>query len=76
MDNVVFRMGLAPSRSAARQLVTHNHFTVNGKKVDIPSYILGQGDTIAPNPNKLKKAPVKNAIENIKGKTLPDWLVL
>ncbi len=74
MDNVVFRMGLAPSRSAARQLVQHSHFTVNGKKMDIPSYILGQGDTIGQNPNKLKKAPVKNAIENSKGKTLPDWL--
>jgi small subunit ribosomal protein S4 len=42
--------------------------------MDIPSYILGQGDTIGQNPNKLKKAPVKNAIENSKGKTLPDWL--
>jgi small subunit ribosomal protein S4 len=74
MDNVVFRMGLAPSRSAARQLVRHSHFTVNGKKMDIPSFIVGRGDTIAQNPNKLKKAPVNNAIENIKGKTLPDWL--
>ncbi len=74
MDNVIFRMGLASSRNAARQLVTHNHFTVNGKKVNIPSYILEQGDTIAPNPNKLKKAPVKNAIESMEGKTLPDWL--
>lgn len=74
MDNVVFRMGLASSRSTARQLVRHGHFTVNGKKMDIPSYALGQGDTIAMNPNKVKKAPVNHAIENIKGKTLPDWL--
>ncbi len=74
MDNVIFRMGLASSRSTARQLVGHGHFTVNGKKMDIPSYALGQGDTIALNPNKVKKAPVKNAIENIKEKTLPDWL--
>ena len=73
-DNVIFRMGLASSRSAARQLVRHSHFTVNGKKVNVPSYILGQGDTIAINPNKVKKAPVNAAIENIKGKTLPDWL--
>ena len=74
MDNVVYRMGLASSRSTARQLVGHGHFTVNGKKMDIPSYALGQGDTIALNPNKVKKEPVKNAIENNKGKALPDWL--
>ena len=74
MDNVIFRMGLASSRSTARQLVGHGHFTVNGKKMNIPSYALEQGDTIALNPNKIKKTPVKNAIENIKGKTLPDWL--
>ena len=74
MDNVIYRMGLASSRSTARQLVGHGHFTVNGKKMNIPSYALEQGDTIALNPNKIKKIPVKNAIENIKGKTLPDWL--
>ena len=74
MDNIIFRMGLAASRSTARQLVRHGHFTVNGKKMDIPSYSVAQGDTIALNPNKVKKAPVKNAIENIKSKTLPDWL--
>ena len=74
MDNVIFRMGLAASRSTARQLVRHGHFTVNGKKMDIPSYSVAQGDTIALNPNKVKKSPVKYAIENIKSKTLPDWL--
>ena len=74
MDNVIYRMGLASSRSNARQLVGHGHFTVNGNKMNIPSYSLEQGDTIALNPNKIKKIPVKNAIENIKGKTLPDWL--
>ena len=74
MDNVIYRMGLASSRSNARQLVGHGHFTVNGNKMNIPSYALEQGDTIALNPNKIKKIPVKSAIENIKGKTLPDWL--
>jgi small subunit ribosomal protein S4 len=67
-------MGLASSRSAARQLVGHGHFTVNGKKMNIPSYALGQGDTVALSPNKMKKVPIKNAIENIQGKTMPDWL--
>jgi len=73
-DNVIYRMGLAPSRNAARQLVRHKHFTVNGKKMDVPSYILRQGDIITPNPSKGKKKPVNEAIENIKNKTLPEWL--
>ena len=68
-DNVIYRMGLAPSRNAARQLVRHKHFTVNGKKMDVPSYILRQGDIITPNPIKGKKKPVNEAIENIKNKT-------
>ena len=74
-DIVIYRMGLAPSRNAARQLVRHKHFTVNGKKMDVPSYILRQGDIITPNPSKGKKKPVNEAIENIKNKTLPEWLV-
>ena len=73
-DNVIYRMGLAPSRNAARQLVRHKHFTVNGKKMDVPSYILMQGDIITPNPSKSKKKPVNDAIANIKNKTLPEWL--
>ena len=73
-DNVIYRMGLAPSRNAARQLVRHKHFTVNGKKMDVPSYILRQGDIITPNPSKGKKKPVNEAIANIKNKTLPEWL--
>ena len=73
-DNVIYRMGLAPSRNAARQLVRHKHFTVNGKKMDVPSYILRQGDIITPNPIKGKKKPVNEAIANIKNKTLPEWL--
>ena len=73
-DNVIYRMGLAPSRNAARQLVRHKHFAVNGKKMDVPSYILKQGDIITPNPSKSKKKPVNDAIANIKNKTLPEWL--
>lgn len=46
LDNVVFRLGFASSRKEARQLVTHGHFTVNGKKVDIPSYLVSAGDVI------------------------------
>ena len=73
-DNVVYRIGLAPSRNAARQLIRHKHFNVNGKKMNVPSYILKQGDIITPNPNKSKKKPVNEAIENKKEKTMPEWL--
>ena len=48
LDNMVFRMGFAPSRSNARQLILHNHFIVNGKRVNIPSYQVGTGDRISP----------------------------
>jgi small subunit ribosomal protein S4 len=74
LDNIVYRMGLGSSRNAARQLIRHNHFTVNGKRVNIPSYIVKQGDVIAPSERKLNKAPIKNALENMKSKTLPHWL--
>jgi small subunit ribosomal protein S4 len=47
LDSIVYRLGLAPSRKAARQLVRHNHFTVNGKRVNIPSYLTAPGDVIA-----------------------------
>jgi small subunit ribosomal protein S4 len=73
-DNVIFRLGLAPSRSAARQMVRHGHFYINGKKVDVPSYILSQGDTITSNPRKTEKAPIKKALETMKNRTLPHWL--
>jgi small subunit ribosomal protein S4 len=74
LDNVVYRMGLAGSRNASRQLVRHNHFTINGKRVNIPSYILKRGDVVAPAQNKLDKAPIKLALEKIKSHTLPQWL--
>ncbi|GJL79066.1 MAG: hypothetical protein NPINA01_20550 [Nitrospinaceae bacterium] len=74
LDNVIYRMGLGESRNAARQLIRHNHFMVNGKRVNIPSYIVKKGDAITPNPRKLGKAPIKNALEKMKDKTLPHWL--
>ena len=47
LDSIVYRLGLAPSRKAARQLVRHNHFTVNGRRVNIPSYLTSPGDVVA-----------------------------
>lgn len=74
LDNVVYRMGLGESRNAARQLIGHNHFLVNGKRVNIPSYIVKKGDVISPNQRKMEKAPIKKALEQAKEKTLPHWL--
>ena len=72
LDNVVYRMGFASSRAEARQLVNHGHFTVNGQKVNIPSFIVSVNDVISVKENKLKKAP----FEKVKDSrvVLPKWL--
>ena len=63
LDNVVYRSGFAMSRPEARQLVRHGHFTVNGKKVNIPSYLLKAGDVIAVHENSMTSEKMKNVIE-------------
>ena len=76
LDNVVFRLGLAPARSTARQLVKHRHFSVNDKLVDIPSYLLKPGDIIQVCDKSRKMEVIHNAMKRIKeGKQLP-WLDL
>ena len=73
-DNTVYRLGLATSRPEARQLVTHGHFTVNGKKLDIPSYLIKLGDVIAVK-EKSRTSPKVKAIHEIAGsKVIPQWL--
>lgn len=72
MDNVVYRMGLAASRAEARQLVTHGHFTVNGKKVDIPSVVLKAGDIIAVRDRSRSSAKFHDMPE----RPMPQWLTL
>jgi len=74
LDNVVYRLGLATSRPQARQLVRHGHFTVNGKKVDIPSYSVRAGDVVAVRPTSLKNPAISHAIEEVKGRGIPGWL--
>lgn len=74
LDNVVYRMGLANSRREARQLVFHGHFTVNGKKVDIPSALVKVGDVIAIAENSRKSEKIKSLIENIGGRPVPAWI--
>ena len=74
LDNVVFRMGLAITRREARQLVTHGHFCVNGKKVDIPSYRVKEGDVVSLC-EKSKKSKKFEQIEEVAGGRLtPMWL--
>ena len=73
-DNVAYRLGFAGSRNSARQMVRHNHLTINGKRVNIPSYILKQGDIIAPASNKLGKKLMQNNLEKMKTHTCPEWL--
>jgi len=72
LDNVVFRMGMAPSRAAARQLVNHGHICVNGKRCDIASYSVKVNDVISVKENKTKKAPFVAVKET--RIVLPKWL--
>jgi small subunit ribosomal protein S4 len=73
LDNIVFRGGLTPSRSVARQLVTHGHVLVNGEKSNIPSRLLKPDDTINLSIKALAMPDVKKSLEN-KDAIIPDWL--
>ena len=74
LDNVVFRMGLAESHRDARQLVLHAHFTLNGKKVNIPSILVKPGDVIAVKESSRDSAKIKGLAEALESKTAPKWL--
>jgi small subunit ribosomal protein S4 len=74
LDNVVYRLGLATSRPEARQLVRHNHFTVNGKKANIPSILLNAGDVVAVKDNFKNSDKMKAIIDIAGGKVIPEWL--
>jgi small subunit ribosomal protein S4 len=74
LDNVVYRMGFGESRAEARQLVRHGHFTVNGKKVNIPSYQIKLNDLIAVKPGSKNTEKFKQLAENSASRTAPQWL--
>jgi len=76
LDNVVYRLGMGASRSAARQLVRHGHFTVNGRGVDIPSFQVRPGDEIRVREKSRDLVVIKNSLESRKGQGVPDWLEL
>ncbi len=74
LDNVVYRSGIAPTRAFARQLVTHGHITVNGKKIDVPSYRVKKGDVIAIREGSKKKTVFADLEKNLNAAKLPAWL--
>ena len=74
LDNMVYRLGFATSRPQARQLVRHGHFTVNGKRADVPSFSIKAGDTIAVRPSSAKNPCIVYAMEEVKGRGIPEWL--
>ena len=76
LDNVAFRLGFAPSRPAARQLVSHKHFLVNNKVVNIPSYIVRQGDVIEVRDKSKKMDIILESMRRIKGDMDLSWLEL
>lgn len=74
LDSVVYRMGLALTRREARQLVVHSHYTVNGKKVNIPSYRVKVGDVIALREKDRTSEKFKSTVEDTKDRLVPMWL--
>lgn len=77
LDNIVYRLGFAPSRSAARQFVRHNHVTVNGRKANIPSMTLKAGDVVQVRDRDQSKAQAKLSYEGAAaGRQVPSWLIV
>ncbi|MBI2848014.1 MAG: 30S ribosomal protein S4 [Chloroflexi bacterium] len=76
LDNVIYSLGFADSRAQARQLVRHGHILVNGRLIDIPSYIMKEGDTISWKQRSIKTDYYKQIVESIPSKAVPSWLSL
>ncbi len=74
LDNVIYRLGLATSRSQARQLVRHGHFQINGRRVNVPSYSVRIGEVVSVKGSSAKTASIQYAIEEVKGRGIPEWL--
>jgi len=76
LDNIVYRLGFTSSRSEARQLVRHGHFTLNGRPVNIPSILLRSGDVVAVKSASRELLVINAALESAKRRTFPSWLEL
>ena len=74
LDNVAFRLGFSATRSEARQLVRHNHFLVNGKRVNIPSFLVKEGDEISVRDRSKKVKRIQEAMETVERRGTPAWL--
>lgn len=74
LDNVVYRLGFAHSRKQARQLVRHNHLLVNGRKVNIPSFLVKQGDEVAVKEKSRRLEAFTTALERVEARGVPAWL--
>ncbi|MTD14381.1 30S ribosomal protein S4 [Nakamurella sp. YIM 132087] len=74
LDNVIYRAGLARTRRAARQLVTHGHFEVNGQRVDVPSYRVEQYDIVTVRKNSVEKFPIELARQTYGERPVPAWM--
>jgi small subunit ribosomal protein S4 len=74
LDNMVYRMGFASSRHEARQLIRHNHFEVNGKRVNIPSYLTNAGDEITLREKSRKIAKIRESLEGSSRRGIPRWV--
>ena len=76
LDNVVYRLGFANSRAQGRQFVLHNHFLVNGKKVNIPSFLVKKGDAIEVKEKSRKVSAITDSLEAVVRRGIPQWLEL
>ena len=74
LDNIVYRLGFATSRAEARQLVRHGHFRVNGRKVDVPSFLVKRGDVVTVRERSRKVSRIQEALELAQRRGVPDWL--
>jgi small subunit ribosomal protein S4 len=74
LDNVIYRLGFATSRAQAREMVRHGHFVVNGRKVNVPSYLVKAGETVGVKPTSQKSVTIQHAMEEVKGRGIPEWL--
>jgi small subunit ribosomal protein S4 len=76
LDNVVYRLGFANSRAQGRQFVLHNHFLVNGKRVNIPSFLVKKGDAIEVKEKSRKVSAISDSLEAVVRRGIPQWLEL
>src|SRR5262245_28951548 len=74
LDNVVYRLGFAHNRAQARQLVRHGHFAVNGRNVNVPSFLLRVGDAVQVRERSKSLSVIQHALESRKGQSAPEWL--